>query len=117
MVSPYSGEYNGPVLPLPTEEKPFTFTWDDEYAAEDETRPFSWVKTDVAGYPEGREVKGFPRGLDVMAVFGSDRAGEILTETGDNQYSDYNKKFNELKTEIDALSQEDWHQNLYYNWF
>jgi len=31
IVSPYSGEYTGQKLPLPTEEKPFTFSWDDPY--------------------------------------------------------------------------------------
>jgi hypothetical protein len=32
IVSPYSGEYIGPKPSLPTEEKPFTFSWDDAYA-------------------------------------------------------------------------------------
>ena len=31
IVSPYSGEYNGPRFPLPTDEKPFTFSWNDDY--------------------------------------------------------------------------------------
>jgi len=63
-----------------------------------------------------REVRGFPRGLDIMALFGSNRAKEILTSLGDTQYSDYEKKFSELKQEIDSLSTNDWFQNLYWNW-
>jgi len=43
--------------------------------------------------PAEREVKGFPRGLDLMALLGSIRAGEILKELGDTQYSDYKNKF------------------------
>ena len=118
IVSPYSGEYTGPKTPLPTEKKPFTFTWDDEFPPEKENRPFTWVKTDVKACPPpaAREVRGFPRGLDVMALFGSKRAKEILENLGDTQYSDYEKKFTELKKEIDSLPLDAWFQNLYWNW-
>lgn len=116
IVSPYSGEYTGPKLPLPTDKKPFTFSWDDPYPEYRKNRPFTWVKTAVEGCPEGREVRGFPRGLDIMALFGSKRAKEILENLGDTKYSDYEKKFSELKKEIDALPLEAWFQNLYWNW-
>jgi len=94
IVSPYSGEYNGKRTP----------------------RPFTWVKTNVRGCPEGREVRGFPRGLDIMALFGSNRAKEILKDLGDTEYSDYEKKFSELKKEIDSFSKNEWFKNLYWNW-
>jgi len=118
IVSPYSGEYTGQKLPLPTEKKPFTFCWDDHYSEYRDNRPFTWVKTDVKACPPPamREVKGFPRGLDVMALFGSDRAKEILTKLGDTEYSDYEKKFSELKNEIDSLPQDEWFKNVYWNW-
>ncbi len=118
IVSPYSGEYTGKKLPLPTKEKPFTFSWDDPYPEYRKNRPFSWVKTDVKGCPPPaeREVRGFPRGLDIMALFGSKRAKEILKELGDTNYSDYEKKFSELKAKIDSLPQEEWFKNLYWNW-
>ncbi|MFW6134801.1 MAG: DUF3160 domain-containing protein [Elusimicrobiota bacterium] len=118
IVSPYSGEYNGPALPLPTEEKPFTFSWDDDYEEFRDNRPFTWVKTDVAACPPPatREVRGFPRGLDLMALLGSQRAWDILESSGDTQYSDYEKKFFELKDNIDSFRQEDWFKNLYLNW-
>jgi hypothetical protein len=118
IVSPYSGEYTGSKPPLATNEKPFTFTWDDPYPPEKENRPFTWVKTDVKGCPPPaeREVRGFPRGLDVMALFGSKRAKEILKELGDTEYSDYEKKFSELKKEIDSLPPDTWFQNLYWSW-
>lgn len=118
IVSPYSGEYTGQRLPLPTEEKPFTFTWDDPYPSEKENRPLTWVKTDVKACPPPaeREVRGFPRGLDIMALFGSERAKEILENLGDTEYSDYEKKFSELKQGIDSLSTDDWFKNIYWNW-
>ncbi len=118
IVSPYSGEYNGPGLPLPTEEKPFTFSWNDDYEEYRGNRPFTWVKTDVAACPPPatREVRGVPRGLDLMALLGSQRAWDILQSSGDTQYSDYEKKFFELKDNIDSFRQEDWLKNLYLNW-
>lgn len=118
IVSPYSGEYTGPKLPLPTDKKPFTFWWSDSYGEYRKNRPFTWVKTEVkvCPPPATREVRGFPRGLDIMAIFGSKRAKEILEKLGDTQYSDYEKKFSELKQEIDALSPDAWFQNLYWGW-
>jgi len=118
IVSPYSGEYTGPKPPLPTNEKPFTFTWNDPYPPEKENRPFTWVKTDVKAClpPVEREIRGIPRGLDVMALFGSKRVKEILKELGDTEYSDYEKKFSELKKEIDFFPLDAWFQNLYWNW-
>jgi len=118
IVSPYSGEYAGLKTPLPTEEKPFTFTWDDIYAEYRKDRPFTWVKTDVKACPPPamREVRGFPQGLDLMALLGSERAKEILENSGDTEYSDYEKKFSELKKEVDSFSKRDWSKNLYLNW-
>jgi hypothetical protein len=118
IVSPYSGEYNGPNFPLPTAEKPLTFSWNDDYEEFRNNRPFTWVKTEVAACPPPatREVRGFPRGLDLMALLGSERAWEILEISGDTQYSGYGKKFLELKDNIDSFRQEDWFKNLYLNW-
>jgi len=118
IVSPYSGEYVGPKPSLPTEEKPFTFSWDDTYNEYRKDRPFTWVKTDVKTCPPpaAREVRGFPRGLDLMALLGSERAKDILESSGDTEYSDYEKKFSELKKEVDSFSKKDWSKNLYLNW-
>jgi len=118
IVSPYSGEYIGPKPSLPTEEKPFTFSWDDAYTEYRKDRPFTWVKTDVKACPPpaAREVRGFPRGLDLMALLGSEKAKKILESSGDTQYTDYQKKFSELKIFIDSLTKEDWSKNLYLNW-
>ena len=118
IVSPYSGEYTGEKLPLPTDARPFTFSWDDDYIEYRQNRPFSWVKTEVDSCPPPaeREVKGFPRGLDLMALMGSQRAKEILQETGDMHYSDYEKKFLALKEEVESLTPFDWQKTLYMNW-
>lgn len=118
MVSPYSGEYTGSKLPLPTEEKPFTFSWDDAYPEYRKNRPFTWVKTNIKTCPPptSREVKGFPSGLDLMALLGSKRAKDNLESSGNTQYTDYEKKFSELKNFMDSLTRKDWSRNLYLNW-
>ena len=118
LVSPYSGEYTGKKLPLPTKEKPFTFSWDDPYPDYRNNRPFTWVKADIKECPPPaeREIRGFPRGLDIMALLGSKRAKEILKELKDTEYSDYERKFSELKATLDSLPQDEWFQNLYWNW-
>jgi hypothetical protein len=61
-------------------------------------------------------VKGLPRGLEVFAIFGSDRAKEIVQQEGDDNYANYEEAFNELKEEIDQFSDKEWHQNAYWSW-
>ncbi len=62
----------------------------------------------------------FPRGLDAMAVLGSERAYGILDAEGDTEYqgenTSYDKQLNELKEEFAAFSEEDWNRNLYWSW-
>ena len=89
IVSPFSGEYTGG----------------------EGDKPFTYVVSAM-----GREVRGFPRGLDIMALFGSERAAQIIEDAGDADYSNYQEQFNELKKEIDALPESEWHKNIYWNW-
>jgi len=62
----------------------------------------------------------FPRGLDVMAVLGSDRAYNILKAEGDTEYqgedTSYDEQLKELREEFNAFSEEDWNRNLYWSW-
>ncbi len=117
IVSPYSGEYTGEKTPLPTNELPFTYTWNDQYPADKENRPFTWVKTLVKFCGNtGREVRGFPRGLDLMALLGSKRAYEILESIGDTKYSDYERQFKDIKSYFDSLQEADWYKNIYSGW-
>ena len=64
--------------------------------------------------------RGFPRGLDVMAVLGSERAYEILKEEGDTEYegkdTSYDKQLSELKSQFDEFDVADWNRNLYWAW-
>jgi hypothetical protein len=66
--------------------------------------------------PAGGPVRAFPRGLDVMAVLGSQRALEILEGEGDTGYTHYHDQLNMLKEEFSAIGPEGWRQNLYWRW-
>ena len=62
----------------------------------------------------------FPRGLDVMAVLGSDRAYEILKREGDTEYqgedTSYDEQMAQLREEFGAFTQDEWQRNLYWAW-
>jgi hypothetical protein len=62
----------------------------------------------------------FPRGLDIMAVLGSERAYQILKAEGDTEYqgkdTSYDKQLNELKTQFGEFDITDWNRNLYWAW-
>jgi hypothetical protein len=67
-------------------------------------------------------IRGFPRGLDVMAVLGSGRARELLRELGDDAYHggdkalSYDDSLAALKKEYGKLNDADWNRNLYWSW-
>jgi hypothetical protein len=60
--------------------------------------------------------RGFPRGLDLMALLGSGRAAELLDELNDSSYLNYSTQFDLLGEEFEGLSEEDWNRNLYWSW-
>jgi len=63
-----------------------------------------------------RTVRAFPMGLDVTAVLGSQRAKEILDKQKDSSYEKHEEQFQKLKGEFSSLPQEQWAENLYWNW-
>lgn len=72
--------------------------------------PFTMIVNDAG------KVRGFPRGLDVMALLGSKRAAEILKELGDSEYNGYDKVFTKLEEEFSKFSVKEWNKNLYWSW-
>ena len=59
----------------------------------------------------------FPKGLDIMAILGSDRAYDLLDSLyNETAYPNYPEKMTEFKTEFMAISPAEWAQNLYWNW-
>ncbi len=62
-------------------------------------KPFTWAKDGVFG-----EVRGFPRGLDLMAVLGSATAETLLAENGDAAYNHYPARLAALKQKMAGFS-------------
>ncbi len=56
----------------------------------------------------------FPKGLDIMAVLGSDRALNHLES--EKQYLNYTEQMESLRKEFSSLDQSVWTQNLYWTW-
>jgi hypothetical protein len=86
-------------------------TYTDVYLGNKEPKPFTFV---ISG--AGRPIRGFPRGLDVMALLGSDRARKLLDELDDSNYKRYDEVYNELEAEFNAFSDANWNRNLYWSW-
>ncbi len=76
------------------------------------------VKMPFTRAPDGmrRLVRGYPRGLDVMALLGSEQARRILIDEGDTDYLYFWERFDELKSEFDGFDVAHWNQNLYWSW-
>jgi hypothetical protein len=60
--------------------------------------------------------RGLPKGLDVLAVLGSERAYTILDEEGDTRFYSYTVHLDRLRQEFSAMTETDWTQNLYWSW-
>jgi hypothetical protein len=73
--------------------------------------PFTWAIS-----PSGESGRFFPRGLDVMAVLGSERALEILENEGDTEYGDYDEQLTKLQENFSSLNVTEWNRNLYFSW-
>ena len=73
--------------------------------------PFTLV---VSG--AGRQIRGFPRGLDFMALLGSNRSRELLDELDDSNYREYDRQYMQMEDEFDSFGYADWNKNLYWSW-
>lgn len=73
-------------------------------------KPFS-AETTVAGV-----MRCFPRGLDVMSVFGSACARGILTKQEDANYHNYNNQFEKLRQFFNETPLSEWKSTLYWRW-
>ena len=59
----------------------------------------------------------FPKGLDILAIMGSQRAYDILVNVyNEDKYPKYLEQIEKLKAEFANIDDELWAQNLYWNW-
>ncbi len=60
--------------------------------------------------------RGLPNGLDIPAAMGSERAYQILEETGETDYDKYPQQMSEVRDWLSGLSVEEWTGTLYNSW-
>ncbi len=90
--------------------EPYTGVYKGEYPEGNET-PFTFV---ISG--AGRPIRGFPRGLDAMALLGSNRSVYWLNELNDSNYENYSVQYGKMNSEFSNISAADWNRNLYWSW-
>lgn len=60
--------------------------------------------------------RGLPKGLDLMAAMGSQRAYSHLEASGDTAYAKYPEQMEKMRTWLAGLSPADWTETLYNAW-
>jgi hypothetical protein len=60
--------------------------------------------------------RGLPKGLDVMAAIGSERAYTILDELGETSYVNYPEQMAKVRAWTSSLTAEEWTETLYNGW-
>jgi len=83
------------------------------YTGDRKPRPFTWG---INRYMDPPERRMFPRGLDVMAVFGCDEALALLKRGGDTEYKGYDEMVAFLREDVGRMMAERKAENLYYAW-
>ncbi len=80
--------------------------------------PDSYIFQQLVYANVGTEAKprAFPKGLDVPAAMGSDRASAILKQMGESDYANYDRQMQKMRDEFGKVDQPTWTQNLYWGW-
>ena len=60
--------------------------------------------------------RGLPKGLDLFAAMGSERAYELLDEMGETDYEHYPEQMQKMRAWLSGLSTADWTETLYNTW-
>ena len=60
--------------------------------------------------------RGLPKGLDLMATMGSQRAYQILEQLGDTSYENYPQQMEKVKTWLAGLTVSEWTETLNNTW-
>lgn len=108
-------------LPPPQINSMWVYIWEDKT---DVTQGFRFMgqrfvlDAYIFGQLIERNVKDrwLPKGLDVFAALGSPEAYTILQEMGETEYLHYDEQLAKVQSQLAALEQDSWTQNLYWNW-
>ncbi|HOT92305.1 MAG TPA: DUF3160 domain-containing protein [Anaerolineae bacterium] len=60
--------------------------------------------------------RGLPKGLDLFAAMGSDRAYELLDQMGDTGYISYTLQMDKMRAWTSSLTVNDWTETVYNAW-
>jgi hypothetical protein len=60
--------------------------------------------------------RGLPKGLDIPAAMGSERAYQHLDEMGETDYKNYDAQMDKMQDWLSGLSVEEWTETLYNAW-
>jgi hypothetical protein len=60
--------------------------------------------------------RGLPKGLDLLAAMGSERAYHILDEMGETSYENYPQQMAKVQSWVSGLSAAEWTETLYNSW-
>lgn len=83
---------------------------EDGSAVDEAALPFTAVPTAIG------PVRAFPRGLDLAALFGSQRALALLSDGGDTAYDGYRSQLTRLQEQARPWDQTAWTQTLAGGW-
>jgi hypothetical protein len=62
------------------------------------------------------EARMLPKGLDVMAALGSERAYTLLDQMGETGYEKYPEQMAKMRSWVEGLTTEEWTETLYTTW-
>jgi hypothetical protein len=60
--------------------------------------------------------RGLPKGLDLLAAMGSERAYQILDDMGETAYEKYPQQMGKVRGWVSSLSVAEWTETLYNSW-
>jgi hypothetical protein len=60
--------------------------------------------------------RGLPKGLDLFAAMGSERAYQILDQMGETKYENYTTQMDKMRSWLSSLNVADWTETLYNSW-
>jgi hypothetical protein len=60
--------------------------------------------------------RGLPKGLDLLAAMGSERAYQHLDQMGETRYENYNTQMDKMRQWLAGLKVADWTETLYNTW-
>ena len=112
-------------LPPPQVNSMWVWIWEDTEQATKGYR-FMGQRFTIDAYVLGQLIwrkvgtmdnpRGLPKALDFFAALGSEEALDILVEMGENEYENFDTQMEKVRSELGALQEDTWTENVYWSW-